>query len=276
MNDVWIADLDVFREKKDQFCSVGKDGICVVSDWDRTLTYPKKANGEETTSYLAIVHGGYLGDGYREEMARLYVKYRGAELATDMGEADKLRLMNEWWTAAFELLRDFGLTREMIQDVGARDAMVLREGVVDFFLAMNVGLVPLNIVSAGLGDVIVAFLEARSLKLDCVDVVANWLRFGEGGEVVGCNTSVIHSANKTCLIGVDQLGKRSCVLVLGDTLEDAEMVTDFDGGTVIRVGFLNADTIDKRDEFGKIYDVVIGGNGGFEYVNTLVTGWMQR
>lgn len=275
MNDVWINQADVFQKKQNHFCSAGRNGICVVSDWDRTLTYPKTADGQETTSYLAIVHGGYLGGAYKEAMAQLYVKYRGVELATDMAEDEKLALMNEWWMSAFELLKKFGLTREMVQDSGQQDLMVLREGVTDFFQTLAEVQVPLEIVSAGLGDVIEAFLGARNLKLGHVDVVANGLQFDEGGAVIGCGEPIIHSANKTQLVDRKKLGDRPCVLLLGDTLEDAEMVADFDGGMVIRVGLLNADTVNKKDEFGRVYDVVIDDGGDFKYVNALVREWID-
>jgi len=274
MADVWIADAAIFEQKMTAFRRVGAEGICVVSDWDRTLTHPTMANGQDTTSYLAIVHGGYLGKAYRDEMARLYVKYRGVELATDISEADKLRAMDAWWMAAFELLKNFGLTREMIEDVGAREMMVLREDVDVFLGLLDRALMPLHIVSAGLGDVIGAFLNARGLHLKQVDVIANWMRFGEKGEVVGFSEPVIHSANKTQLVDLDRLGHRRCVLLLGDTREDAEMVTDFEGGTVIRIGFLNGDTEDKRDEFSGVFDVVMGSESGFGYVNGWVKDWV--
>jgi cytosolic 5'-nucleotidase 3 len=223
---------------------------------------------------LAIVHGGYLGDGYREEMEKLYVKYRGAELDAELAEGEKLRLMQEWWMMAFEMLTRFGLTREMIQDVAMRDVMMLRDGAMEFLNLLNSVHVPLKIVSAGLGNVIVSFLEARDLKLDNVDVVANWLRFDEQGLVNGCGEPIIHSANKTQLVNVDQLGDRRCVLLLGDTLEDADMVADFEGGTVIRVGFLNGDTENMYDAFADVFDVVVGAGGGFDWVHDRVKSWM--
>jgi 5'-nucleotidase len=270
MAEVWISDSDVLAKKTAAFRRVGSGGICVVSDWDRTLTYPKTRDGLDTSSYLAIVHGGYLGEGYQKKMAQLYVKYRKVELTTNMLEADKLRAMNEWWMAAFDLLKRFGLTREMIEDVGRQDAMVLRAGVADFFRALEAKLVPLQIVSAGLGDVIEAFLKARDLKLGHMNVVANWIQFSRQGQVVGCGDPVIHSANKTQLVDLEKLGNRRCVLLLGDTLEDCGMVADFDGGTVIRVGFLNGDTEGNRSDFSAAYDVVVGGNGDFGYVNDFV------
>lgn len=270
MADVWVS--DGFEKKMHAFRSAGLDGVCVVSDWDRTLTYPKTADGQDTTSYLAIVHGGYLGDGYRDEMARLYVKYRGAELDHTLPEADKLRLMDEWWMAALGLLEDYGLTRAMLEDVSRQDVMILREGAVEFFNLLNAKHIPLQIVSAGLGDVIAMFLQARSLKRDNVHLIANWLQFDDAGRVMGCMQPVIHSANKTHLIDVQNLD-RTCVLLLGDTLEDAEMVPNFEGGTVLRVGFLNGDTAEQHSEFAKVYDVVIGGVGDFSYVNGLLEVW---
>ncbi|MDA0711053.1 MAG: hypothetical protein O3B73_12680 [bacterium] len=274
MSDAWISDLEVLEAKRAVFFSAGSGGLRVVSDWDRTLTYPQTAMGVNTTSYLAIVHGGYLGDGYRVEMEKLYVKYRGAELDANLAEVEKLRLMNEWWRVAFEMLKRFGLTYEMVQDVGQRDGMVLRDGAAEFFQTLDHARIPLQIVSAGLGDVIVAFLRARQLKLTNMDVVANWITFGEEGQAVGFGEPVIHSANKTRLVDIDRLDNRSCVLLLGDTLEDAEMVADFDGGTIIRIGFLNGDTEGRRAEFAESYDVVVGGNGDFEYVNKLMKGWL--
>ena len=269
MIEIWVGDDAVWTQKKAALTAVGKSGLCVVSDWDRTLTYPQMTNGQDTTSYLALVHAGYLGDGYRAEMEKLYVKYRGAELATDVSEVEKLRLMEEWWMAALHLLEAFGLTQDMIADVGAQEVMVLREGSDVFLNTLDQAKIPLHIVSAGLGDVIDAFLLARNLKFNTVNLIANWLKFGPEGQVVGCHLPIIHSANKTQLVSQSGL-KRSCVLLLGDTLEDADMVKDFDGGTVLRLGFLNDDTASQRDVFLDVYDVVIGGRGDFTFVNDLL------
>ena len=63
------------------------------------------------------------------------------------------------------------------------------------------------------------------------------------------------------------------MLLLGDTLEDAEMVPDFEGGTVLRVGFLNGDTAQHHDAFAQVYEMVIGDTGDFEPVNALLKGW---
>ena len=267
-----IVDPGVLEQKLARIRMVGLERFFVVADWDRTLTRAQTVDGEDTTSYLAVVQGGYLGEGYREEMDRLYREYRPIEVSQTASSEQKTEAMHNWWTAAFELMRTYGLTEVMVEDVARRDLMRLRDGAVDFFAQLVDREIPLMILSAGIGNVIAGFLRAGDLLTSNVCVVANVLKFDEGGMVDGFAEPVIHSLNKRVEIhcaGVDTLG---CCLLLGDTLEDAQMVDGVDCEAVIRIGYLNEDVDKNCDAYLNVYDVLICEDGDMKSVNQLLGG----
>ena len=89
------------------------------------------------------------------------------------------------------------------------------------------------------------------------------------GCVSGFREPIIHTLNKDEWNGQIE-AERNCVLLLGDTLEDARMASDTADQTVIRVGVLNGDTEANRDAFLSIYDAVICDAGDLVYVKDLL------
>ena len=82
MDHVLIADEVVLQDKIAQLKShIEIEQLCVVSDWDRTLTKARTEDGQDATSYSVIAHGAYLGEAYRVEMDRLYARYRPIEIS---------------------------------------------------------------------------------------------------------------------------------------------------------------------------------------------------
>lgn len=253
MKRVLIADHMALRDKIARVQNAGIKRLCVVSDWDRTLTKARTRDGRDATSYSVIVHGAYLGEAYRREMDRLYARYRPIEVSRAISEREKQNAMRDWWLAAFAMMQRHGLTEDMIADVATRDLIRLRDGAVDFFELLSSRGISLSILSAGLGNVISQFLKVRALLAPNVTVTANRLLFDAAGAVKGFCEPVIHSANKARYAIDAQAG----VLLLGDTLEDAQMVDTADCDRIIRVGFLNESVSANRAEYLRVYDVVI-------------------
>lgn len=241
------------RDKIAQFQTAGVERVCVVSDWDRTLTVARNSDGQDATSYSAIVHGAYLGAVYRREMDRLYARYRPIEVSRTISDREKQNAMRAWWLAAFAMMQQHGLTADMIADLAARDLIRLRDGAVTFFEVLSRCGISLFILSAGLGNVISQFLKFRALLTQNVTVTANQLLFDAHGTVAGFCEPVIHSLNKA-RHAIDAHG---CVLLLGDTLEDAQMVNPADLDCIIRVGFLNESVAENGAEYLRVYDMVI-------------------
>ena len=128
-----IADHLALRDKIAQFQTAGIERLCVVSDWDRTLTIARTSDGRDATSYSAIVHGAYLGAVYRREMDRLYARYRPIEVSRTISDREKQNAMRAWWLAAVAMMQRHGLTAAMIADLAARDLIHLRDGAINFF-----------------------------------------------------------------------------------------------------------------------------------------------
>ncbi len=252
MKQVLIADHLALRDKIAQFQNAGIERLCVVSDWDRTLTVARTQDGQDATSYSAIVHGAYLGEAYRREMDRLYARYRPIEVSRTISDRKKQNAMRDWWMAALAIMRQHGLTEDMIADMATRDLIRLRDGAVNFFEMLADKGVPLFILSAGIGNAISRFLKVRALLAKNVTLTANQLLFDASGAVAGFCEPVIHSLNKAR----HAIDARGCVLLLGDTIEDAQMVNNAKA-CVIRVGFLNESVSANRAEYLRVYDMVI-------------------
>ena len=254
MERVLIADQDTLQDKIAQLNShIGTEQLCVVSDWDRTLTKARTEDGQDATSYSAIAHGAYLGETYRVEMDRLYARYRPIEISQTISHRKKQKAMRNWWMVALAMMQKYGLTEEIIEDIAIRDFMRLRDGSIDLFKILADREIPLSILSAGIGNVIAKFLKVRALLTTNVTITANKLIFDTYGAVAGFCEPVIHSFNKARHASTP----RSCVLLLGDTIEDAQMVKNADADCVIRVGFLNEAVEENRAAYLRTYDIVI-------------------
>ena len=150
------------------------------------------------------------------------------------------------------MMQKYGLTEDIIEDIAIRDFMRLRDGSIDLFKILADREIPLSILSAGIGNVISKFLTVRSLLTSNVTITANKLIFDTHGAVAGFCEPVIHSFNKARHANTPQ----GCVLLLGDTIEDAQMV-NADADSVIRVGFLNEAVEENRATYLRAYDIVI-------------------
>ena len=253
MDHVLIADQVALQDKIAQLKSQTKnEQLCVVSDWDRTLTKARTEDGQDATSYSVIAHGAYLGEAYRVEMDRLYARYRPIEISQTISHREKQKAMRDWWTAALAMMQKYGLTEEVIEDIAIRDFMRLRDGSIDLFKILADREIPLLILSAGIGNVIAKYLKVRALLTSNVAITANKLIF-EQGAVAGYCEPVIHSFNKAR----HAITPQGCVLLIGDTIEDAQMVNDAQANCIIRVGFLNESVEENSATYLRAYDVVI-------------------
>ncbi len=253
MDHVLIADQVALQDKIAQLKSQTKnEQLCVVSDWDRTLTKARTEDGQDATSYSAIAHGAYLGEAYRIEMDRLYAQYRPIEISQNISHREKQKAMRDWWTAALAMMQKYGLTEEVIEDIAIRDFMRLRDGSIDLFKILADREIPLLILSAGIGNVIAKYLKVRALLTSNVAITANKLIF-EQGAVAGFCKPIIHSFNKAR----HAITPQGCVLLIGDTIEDAQMVNDAQANCIIRVGFLNESVEENSATYLRAYDVVI-------------------
>lgn len=121
------------------------------------------------------------------------------------------------------------MSKKILEDVVAKKTLQFRDGVFAFFDLLYVMQIPLVIISASIGDMIVLYLEQANKYYDNIHLVSNFLEFDQEGKMIGVKPPIIHCMNKSELVlpefsFYDEVKSRKNVLLLGDSLEDLAMV----------------------------------------------------
>jgi 5'-nucleotidase len=177
-----------------------------------------------------------------------------------------------------DLLVESGVTHEVLRscvnEMMETNIPELRNGAVEFLKLLHACHVPLVILSAGLQDLITEFLKQKKIKYDNIHVVANRFVFDKNGKAIDSEQG-IHVLNKNearlhDLPIYKEIKKRKNVILLGDSLGDLKMVGGFAYDCLLKIGFLNDRVEENLEEYKRQFDVIIPGDGGFDFVNELL------
>lgn len=139
------------------------DRLHVLCDFDSTLTTPTSSH-----SWSAVERYKGFSALYLERVRavrRHFLELENAPLA-DVPRARKVGAMRDWWRIAQQLIVDERPTRATLRLIVERLAdFELRSGVERFLRTLHERNVPLTLLSAGIGDVIVLLLRSRGLLL---------------------------------------------------------------------------------------------------------------
>jgi 5'-nucleotidase len=255
----------------------GLNNLHVLSDFDRTLTYGA-IGGIKTPSIISMLRDGkHLTDEYAAAAHALFEKYHPIEVDPSISLAEKKVAMAEWWRAHNELLVQSGLTKTDLEDIVANGHVRFRAGVPEFLDFLHENEIPLVIISAsGCGDVVRMMFQSIGKDYPNIHFVTNQFECDAAGRVLAAKEPVIHSMNKdeTVLAELPEvfaaIKDRKNVILLGDSLGDLGMIEGFDFESLLKIGFLNFDFDAQREIFKQNFDVVLEGDGDFEFVNELV------
>ena len=64
----------------------------------------------------------------------------------------------------------------------------------------------------------------------------------------------------------EKIKDRKNIIVIGDSLGDADMAHGFDHKNLIKIGFLDSEDLEQKQQFIETFDVVIEGGGDFSFV----------
>jgi len=276
MKDIIIVDEEKFEGLKQRFKEGGSDRIHVLADFDRTLTKAFVKGNRSPTVIAQIRNGKYLTENYPKDAHALFDYYHPIEIDTSISQDEKNKLMKEWWKKHFDLLIESGMNKEVIRDIVSKKNLVLRGGVLKFIDDLNSLDIPLVIMSAGPGDMIIEHLGGEDKLYDNIHIIANLFKFNNEGIAIGIEEPIIHSMNKHEIEVKDspfyeELLKRKNVILLGDNLEDVGMIEGFEYDNLIKIGFLNENVDENLERYKKVYDVIILNDGDFEFVNRLIS-----
>ena len=221
-----------------------------------------------------------------QQLRTLADEYEEKSRGEDMDEAT----FEEYGTRCQEIVaRQGGLhiahvspaTREFLP------SLCLRAGWEDAFSALATKGVPTYIFSSGYGDVVTQAIiqggkmPASSLPQN-VRIISNFFRTAPDGTVRAFSSPVIHERNKNAAAAEKHMGmplpEREHALILGAHEDDVTMAEGAAGiKETLSVGFLelSEDLSLRLPIFMTTYDIVVIGDGTFNYVKQLITDILQ-
>jgi HAD superfamily hydrolase (TIGR01544 family) len=275
MLDSIIVNREQFEETKKRMQEAGGTQFHVLSDFDRTITKGFVEGQRSPTAISQFRNGGYLTSDYAPRAFALYDIYHPIEIDPHIPRAEKAAKMDEWWNLHFDLLVECGLTKSVIEEVASKKTLQFRDGALAFLDFLQEQKIPLVIMSAAPGDLIVEYLRQEGKLYENIDIISNLFIFDENGKVTGVKKPIIHTLNKYEVVVkefpiFETIQNRKNVLLLGDGLDDVGMIDGFEYDNLIKIGFLNENVEENMEAFKKIYDVIILGDPGMDFVDTLV------
>ena len=275
MQNIFIRNKDELDQKIKKFVDGGAEKLHLIADFDRTLTPAFIGGKRATTSFAQAREDGHLGEEYTKKAQALFDHYYPIEISSGISDDERSTAMQEWYENHLSLLIEYGITRDIMDDIVVKGKIILRSGGVDFFRLLNQKQIPVLIFSAGLWDIIKSYFMKNSLLTSNVHLISNFFNFSNDGRAIDYIKPAIHTSNKN-EIEVShtpyfrELGERKNVLLLGNDIGDLGMSEGFDFDEIIRIGFLNKEEKQNEEEFKKAYDVVIEDDGDMDYVNELL------
>lgn len=275
MENIIIVNPEQFEYTKKCMQEAGVNKFHVLSDFDRTLTKGFVEGQRSPTAISQFRNGGYLTSDYASRAFAYYDIYHPIEIDPNIPREEKARKMDEWWNLHFDLLVECGLTKAVIQEVAAKKTLQFRDGALNFLDFLHDKKIPLVIMSAAPGDLIVEYLRQEGRLYENIDIISNLFIFDEAGFVTGVKKPIIHTLNKYEVVVksfpiFETVKNRKNVLLLGDGLDDVGMIDGFDYDILIKVGFLNENVEENMEAFKKVYDVIILGDPGIDFVESFV------
>lgn len=276
-SNIIISNPQKFNAAKAAIRESGADKLHILADFDRTLT-KAYVNGEFVSSLQSILRdGSYLTPDYTEKAHTLFNRFYPIEKDLTLSREEKKKAMNQWWSEHFDLLIKSRLNIKDIKKAAQSKKIRLRNGAEIFFSLLKQNNIPIVFMSStGLGGESIEFcLKHHGQFFDGIYIVANSYEWDNDGFATGIKKPIIHNMNKdeTVVRNFPFYGKvkdRKNVILLGDGLDDVDMIEGFDYDNLIKIGFLNSDIENHLPHYKEKYDVVIMSDGTMDFVNDLL------
>ena len=167
--------------------------------------------------------------------------------------------MVEWYTNANKLLTEAGVQRDWYPEMISQSNCEFRDDTDKMMSALQEDQVPCLILSAGLGDLILAILKHFKVDHPNVKVVSNFCKYNDDGLIVGLKEPMIHMYNKSeSSVHDPELEARHNVVLLGDSLGDLHMADGVQKlNVVLSIGFLNKKIEENLPLYKEKFDVVL-------------------
>ncbi|MDD5606753.1 MAG: hypothetical protein PHN37_02730 [Candidatus Pacebacteria bacterium] len=275
--EVIISNQKRLKELKDKIKKAGYKRLYVLSDFDRTLTYGT-INGIKAPSIVSMLRDGkHLKKDYADKAKFLFQKYHSFEIDPEISLEEKRKLMHEWWVTHNNLLIDSGLNKKDLKDIVENGLIRFRKGISDFLDFLHKHNIPLIIVSAsGCGDAIRLFFQKIKKDYKNIFYITNHFYWDKNGKAIAVKKPIIHSLNKDEITLQDipeiynVIRNRKNIILLGDQIEDIEIIKNLDYENFLKIGFLNYNYDNLKKVYKKNFDIILKSDEDISFVSNLI------
>jgi HAD superfamily hydrolase (TIGR01544 family) len=278
MSNIIIPNPQKLDLLKTKLQNDGAKNLHILADFDRTLTYSTRPNGEKIKSIIAVLRDeNYLSPEYSTQAKGLFAKYHPIEIDPEISLEEKKESMNKWWTSHNQLLINSGLNKSHLEKIVESGIIRLREGTKELFEYTNQNDIPLVIMSAsGLGDTIQMILEKENMLYNNIYIITNKFDWNEKGYAAKTQEKPIHGMNKdeTTIQQFpeiyEKIKNRKNIILLGDSLGDLGMTTGFDYNNLLKIGFLNPEEEQNQKQYEQNFNLIITKDSSISPVNKIL------
>lgn len=248
---------------------LNKSNFYVAIDFDQTITSEQSIDTWDACGYS-------LGENYKKEAHTLYEKYAPIERDYTISFEQKNKAMLEWYYACLKLYYKYNLTLENFKNAFNEFDLEFRSGSKQFLYNMYKNNIPVIILSAGIGNVIELFLQKNNCYFDNIYIISNFIKFDENGNIKKFEGNLIHTLNKSMDNHINQefaekIENKKYRLLIGDFIEDKNMISQKDWDKTISIGFLQKNVQKNLEVYKHNFDIVLTGEDScFETVEKLV------
>ncbi|XP_023320162.1 7-methylguanosine phosphate-specific 5'-nucleotidase A [Eurytemora carolleeae] len=264
---VQVGDPAGLQEKIRKMVDGGTSNLQFIVDFDYTLTRSHKNGTPVDCSWGVLENYKKLGPDYVKKTNALRSKYHPIELDLSISLEEKIPRMVEWYTQANSLLTEAGVHKDWYEDMIKNSTCELRDDTDTLMISLEELKIPVLILSAGLGDLILEILKHYQLVHTNTKVVSNFCNYDEEGLICGLKPPMIHMYNKSeSSIHDPELEHRHNVVLIGDSLGDLHMAEGVKNPNVIlTIGFLNNKIEENLEKYKENFDVVLVDDQTMEF-----------
>ncbi|XP_022127445.1 7-methylguanosine phosphate-specific 5'-nucleotidase [Pieris rapae] len=275
--NVHIKDKEGLLEKINRILKDGHSKLQIVTDFDHTLTRHQMDSGKIVlTSFGMFKDCPSVPQIYKDEDNRLSGIYKPIEVDHIMTVEEKTKHMIDWYIAAHKLLIGMKFPKQELKEISRNMVQCFRTGVKDLISYSEAHFIPVLVFSAGLGECVVAAMEAANFLLPHVKVISNFLDIDENDTILGIKGEVIHTYNKNEAAiknteYYEMVKERNNVILMGDNIGDAGMAEGMDHcDVIIKVGFLGRNVEGNLQNYLNKFDIVLVNDHTVNVVNAIL------